>query len=55
MLLLTETETTGGKGGRGGGVMIYICEDISIKRLVKHVLPYDVEGLCVEFNFRRCK
>ena len=39
----------------GGGVMIYIREDIPSKRLDKHVFPYDMEGLFVELNFRKWK
>ena len=38
-----------------GRVMIYIREDIPSKRLVKHVFLYDMEGLFVELNFRKCK
>ena len=39
----------------GVGVMIYILEDIPSKRLDKPVFPYDIEGLFVEPNFRKCK
>ena len=39
----------------GSGVIIYIREDISNKRLDKHVFPYDVEDLFVELDFRKCK
>ena len=39
----------------GGGVMICIREDIPSKGLDKHVFPYDIEGLFVELNFRKCK
>ena len=39
----------------GGGVMIHIREDILSKRLDKQVFPYDMEGLFVEVNFRKCK
>ena len=35
--------------------MVYICEDIPSKLLDKHVCPYDMEGLFVELNFRKCK
>ena len=38
-----------------GRVMIYIREDIPSKRLVKHVFLYNMEGLFVELNFRKCK
>ena len=40
---------------KGGGVMVYIREDIPSKLLDKHVFPYDMEGLFVELNFRKCK
>ena len=40
---------------KGGGVMVYIREDIQSKLLDKHVFPYDMEGLFVELNFRKCK
>ena len=39
----------------GDGVMIYICEDMPIKLLDKHVFPYNMEGLFVELNFRKYK
>ena len=39
----------------GDGVMVYICEDMPIKLLDKHVFPYDMEGLFVELNFRKYK
>ena len=35
--------------------MIYICEDIPSKLLAKHVFPYNMEGLLVKLNFRKCK
>ena len=39
----------------GEGVMIYIRGDIPNKRLDKLVFPYDMEGLFVELNFKKCK
>ena len=35
--------------------MVYIREDIPSKLLDKHVFPYDMEGLFVELNLRKCK
>ena len=35
--------------------MIYIRENIPSKLLDKHAFPYDMEGLFVELNFRKCK
>ena len=35
--------------------MIWIREDILSKLLDKHLFSYDVEGLFVELNFRKCK
>ena len=40
---------------KGEGVMVYIREDIPSKLLDKHIFPYDMEGLFVELNFRKCK
>ena len=39
----------------GGGVMIYIRDDIPSRLLLKHVFPSDIEGLYIELNFRKCK
>ena len=39
----------------GGGVMIFVREDIPSKLLTKHNFPSDVEGLFVELNFRKSK
>ena len=39
----------------GGGVMIFIRETISSKKLEKHIFPNDVESIFVELNFRKCK
>ena len=39
----------------GGGVMIYIRDDIPSALLSKQVFPSDIEGLYIELNFRKCK
>ena len=39
----------------GGGVMIYVREDIPSKKLKKHTFPDDIEGLFIEINLRKCK
>ena len=39
----------------GGGVMIFIREDLPSKLLAKHNFPSDPEGLFVELNFRKSK
>ena len=39
----------------GGGVMIFVKEDMPSKLLTKHNFPRDVEGLFVELNFRESK
>ena len=39
----------------GGGVMIFVREDISSKLLIKHSLPDDIEVLFVEINLRKTK
>ena len=35
--------------------MVYIREDIPGKLLDKHVFQYDIEGLFVKLNFKKCK
>ena len=40
---------------KGGGVMIYIRDDIPSKCLEKHKFPGDIEGIFVELNFRKVK
>ena len=39
----------------GGGLMIYVREDIPSKLLKKHNFQYDIEGLFIELNFRKSK
>ena len=39
----------------GGGVLIYVREDIPCKQLTKHILPDDTEGVFVEINLRKTK
>ena len=39
----------------GGGVMVFVKEDIPSKLLTKHNFQSDVEGLFVELNFRKSK
>ena len=39
----------------GGGILIYVREDIPCKLLDKHIFPDDIEGLFVELNFRKSK
>ena len=39
----------------GGGVIIYVREDIPSKQLNKHILPDDIEALFLEINFRKSK
>ena len=39
----------------GGGVIVYIRDDIPNKQLVKHKLPEDTEGVFVEVNLRNSK
>ena len=40
---------------KGGGIMIYISENIQSKLLEKHNFSDDIEGLFVELNFRKVK
>ena len=39
----------------GGGVTVYVREDIPSKLLSKHSFKEDIEGLFVEINFRKSK
>ena len=39
----------------GGGVIIYVREDITSKILTKHLLPTDIEAVFIALNFRKCK
>ena len=39
----------------GGGVIIYVREDIPSKILTKHILHTDIEALFIELNFRKSK
>ena len=39
----------------GGGLMIYVRDEISSKMLTKHNLPEDIEAAFIELNFRKCK
>ena len=39
----------------GGGVLIYVREDIPCKQLTKHKLPDDIEGIFIEINLRKVK
>ena len=39
----------------GGGIMIFIRDDIPSRVLTKHVFPDDIEGLFIELNFRKAK
>ena len=37
----------------GGGLLIYIREDIPSKKLIKHTFHNYIEGLCIEINLRK--
>ena len=39
----------------GGGILIYVRENIPSKQLNDHHLPGDIEGIFVELNFRKSK
>ena len=39
----------------GGGVLIYVREDIPSKELKKHIFPDDIEGIFIEVNLRKIK
>ena len=44
-----------GRNRSGGGVMIYVWDDIPSKLLTKHFFPNDIETPFVELNFGKCK
>ena len=46
---------TRNRNRNGGGVMIFVKEDLISKLLTKHNFPINVEGLFVEHNFRKSK
>ena len=39
----------------GGGVIIYVRDDIPSKQLTRHKLPEDIEGIFIEVNLRKSK
>ena len=39
----------------GGGIMIFIRDNIPSRVLTKHVFPDDIEDLLIELNFRKTK
>ena len=39
----------------GGGILIYVREDIPSKELLNHNFPDDIEGIFVELNLRKSK
>ncbi len=43
------------RNARGGGVIMYVREDIPCKQLTKHTFPGDIEGIFVEVNLRKTK
>ena len=43
------------RNAHGGGILIYVREDIPSKQLNKHMFAEDIEGIFVEINLRKCK
>ena len=39
----------------GGGVIVYVRDDIPIKQLTEHKLPDDIDGVFTEANLRKIK
>ena len=39
----------------GGGILIYVREDIPSKQLKRHNFPSDIEGIFVELNLKKVK
>ena len=44
-----------GRNRNGGGIPIYVREDIPNGMLAKHNFPDNIEGLFMELNFRKSK
>ena len=43
------------RNANGGGILIYVREDIPSKELNDQTFPKDIEGIFVEINFRKSK
>ena len=43
------------RNSHGGGILIFVREDIPCKQLTAHHLPDDIEGIFVEINLRKTK
>ena len=43
------------RNANGGGLLIYVREDIPCKPLNLHSFPDDIEGIFIELNFRKSK
>ena len=43
------------RNSHGGGILIYVREDIPCKRLMKHTFPDDIEGIFIEINLGKTK
>ena len=39
----------------GGGLLLYIREDITCKELKSHTFAEDIEGIFIAINLRKCK
>ena len=39
----------------GGGIIIYVREDMRNRMLTKHNFPYNIKDLFIELNFRKSK
>ena len=43
------------RNSNGGGLLIYVREDITSKLVAQHTLPDDIEAIFLEINFRKLK
>ena len=43
------------RNGNGGGVLIYVREDIPCRQLTGHQLDKSLEEICLEINLRKSK
>ena len=43
------------RGRNGGGLLVYIEQDIPYKELKSHSFVEDIEGIFIEINLRKCR
>ena len=53
ILIISETKLD--ESSHGGGLLIYVREDIPCKRLTTKNISEDIEGIFIELNINKCK